>query len=160
MLKSELIDLFAVQPGFKILDITSHADDITQMLEKQIPQDGRLSVVMYEGEHSFTKTLQSTRTQSISSLSRPFRALPRDNDIVFIRDVLDRHTHPEKILELAYTTLANAATIVIISDSLKAQIALQMLDRCDFRAINIVDSMQHNLTVVTGKKMHMWGKGL
>jgi len=164
------LELFSPQPGYKILDITAHADALSlALLQRLEPVRGRLSLVQYPGEHTPLKaeaekgeagaTLQQ---QSVPDFSKPFRALPRDNDIVFIRDVLHRHVQPERILKAIYTTLANAAEVIIVTETGAADTERQLalLEKIDFRAANVIEDMDEGVTVVMAKKMHMWGNGL
>jgi hypothetical protein len=161
----EFLELFTPQPGYKILDITAHADAFSRALLQRLgPVRGRLSLVQYPGEHVMIEpdgdaTLQQ---QTVPDFTKPFRALPRDNDIVFIRDVLHRHAQPERILKAIYTTLANAAEVIIVTETgaadTEAQLAL--LETIDFRAANVIEDMGEGVTVVMAKKMHMWGNGL
>jgi len=161
----KLLELFAPQPGFKILDITAHADGVTQLLGNALnPFEGRFSLARYPGEHRDPLVDEGVRllVQNVPDYSKVFRALPRDNDIVFIRDVLHRHQSPERVLKAIYTTLANAAIVVIVTAEEEAdtQGQLAMLEQADFRAGNVVEEIVKGYTVVTGKKMHMWGNGL
>lgn len=161
----KLLELFTTQPGFKILDITSHADAVTQLLaDALVPAKGRLGTARYPGEHRDPSVAEAVQlqTQRVPDYAKVFRALPRDNDIVFIRDVLHRHETPEKVLRAIYTTLSNAAIVVIVTreEEADAPAQLAMLEAADFRAGNIVEGILDGTTVVTGKKMHMWGNGL
>jgi len=48
------------------------------------------------------------------SLSQPFRAMPRDHDMVVLKDIFYKHENPKMILKLAYLTLANTANVIIM----------------------------------------------
>ncbi len=158
----QFLELFLPQPGYKILDVTSHADELTQIIEKRIqPYDGRLSLAMYPGEHKNWEYSSTIQAHSIDSLSKPFRALARDNDIVVIRDVLNEHEFPDRILKIIYKTLANTGEIIIISKKGRTDIPalLQTLEDFEFRAANSIDIFEE-YDLVMAKKMHMWGNGL
>jgi hypothetical protein len=161
----KFLELFTPQPGYKILDITAHTDALSEaLLRRLIPVHGRLGLAQYPGEHRPLEPLGEVmlQRQSVPDFSKPFRALPRDNDIVFLRDVLHRHTQPERMLKAVYTTLANAAEIIIVTESGAAdtEAQLAMLEKADFRAANVIEGLAEGVTVVMGKKMHMWGNGL
>ena len=161
----KFLELFAPQPGYKILDITSHTDELSARLQRRlVPVEGRLSLACYPGSHREVEVLDGVtfERQEIADFSKPFRALPRDNDIVFIRDVLHRHTHPERILRAVYTTLANAAEVIIVTENAAADTPAQLalLEQADFRAGSVIEGIAEGVTVVMGKKMHMWGNGL
>lgn len=162
---NRVLELFTPQPGYKILDITAHTDEVSALLLQRLCDvNGRLIVAQYPGEHAALPECEGARVQlqKVPDYQKPFRALPRDNDIVFIRDVLHRHTQPGRILKAIYTTLANAANIVIVSreGEVEPQEQLAMLEAAEFRAGNIVEDILDGYTVVMAKKMHMWGNGL
>lgn len=159
------LELFRPQPGYKILDVTSHTDALTAMLlERLVPVHGRLALAQYPGSHTELAVPEevSLQLQRVPDYTKVFRALPRDNDIVFLRDVLQQHAHPERILRAAYTTLANAAEVIIVTENGAAdpEAQLTMLEKADFRAANVIEGVAEGVTVVMGKKMHMWGNGL
>lgn len=162
---NRISELFALQPGYKILDITAHTDVVSELLLQRLCEvNGRLIVAQYPGEHEALPECDGVRVQlqKVPDYQKPFRAVPRDNDIVFIRDVLHRHTQPERMLKAIYTTLTNATNIVIIThvDAADPQQQLEMLEAAEFRAGNIVEDVLDGYTVVMAKKMHMWGNGL
>jgi len=159
------LELFSPQPGYKILDVTSHADALSGMLlERLVPVHGRLALAQYPGTHADLAAPEGVTLllQRVPDFTKIFRALPRDNDIVFLRDILQHHEQPERILRAAYTTLANAAEVIIVTENSVAdtQAQLAMLEKADFRAANVIEGMAEGVTVVMGKKMHMWGNGL
>lgn len=161
----KLLELFLPQPGYKILDITAHTDGVSDLLLGRLSEvNGRLIVAQYPGENApiFSDSGAQLQIQKIPDYSKPFRALPRDNDIVFVRDVLHRHDFPERILKAVYTTLTNAAEIVIVTEKGAADTEKQMamLEAAEFRAANVVDGVLEGFVVVMAKKMHMWGNGL
>jgi len=161
----QFLALFTPQPGYKILDITAHTDALTAtLLQCLAPVHGRLSLAEYPGEHRALEAREGVtlQRQAVPDFAKPFRALPRDNDIVFIRDVLHRHSQPERILRAAYTTLANAAEVIIVTEmgAADTEAQLLLLEKADFRAGNVIEGIADGVTVVMGKKMHMWGNGL
>lgn len=159
------LQLFLPQPGYKILDVTSHTDVLSAaLLQRLVPVNGRFALAEYPGDHTALPSCDGVivQQQRIPDYDKPFRALPRDNDVVFLRDVLHRHTQPERLLRAVYTTLANAAEVVIVTERGNADVAgqLAMLEKADFRAANVIEGIDEAVTVVMGKKMHMWGNGL
>lgn len=155
--------LYRLQPGFKMLDITAHTDALTLSLWSDLQRvEGRLILAQYPGEHAAVPEDARFKVQTIADYTKPFRALPRDNDIVFLRDVLHRHTQAKRLLKAVYTTLANAAEVVIVTQQDEADVDAQLalLEACDFRAGNVIDGLIPGARVVVGKKMHMWGNGL
>ena len=161
----KFLELFSPQPGYKILDVTTHADALSEaLLRALVPVHGRLALAQYPGEHSSVTEIDGAalQRQAVPDFTKPFRALPRDNDIVFLRDVLQYHTQPERLLRAAYTTLANAAEVIIVTRDADAdpEAQLSMLEKADFRAANVIGNVVEGVTVVMAKKMHMWGNGL
>jgi hypothetical protein len=159
----QFLQLIHPQPGFKVLDITSHADMLTAaILEHLSPfPEHRLALSLYPGEHHIFESGDSLKMHSVPNYSTPFRALPRDNDVVLIRDVLQQHAFRERMLKGIYTTLANTGDIIIISKKGSADIEEQkaMLEAAEFRASNSIDILE-GYDLVMAKKMHMWGNGL
>lgn len=159
----QFLQLIQPQPGFKVLDITAHADDMTAAVADHLSAfpKNRLALALYPGEHQPFEESESLKIHSIPNYNAPFRALPRDNDIVLIRDVLHRHAFRERILKGIYTTLANTGDIIIVSKKGSADIEAQkaMLEAAEFRAANNIDILE-GYDLVMAKKMHMWGNGL
>jgi len=159
----QFLELIRPQPGYKMLDITSHADALTRAVAQRLSefQGSRLALALYPGEHEEFIPSESIKIHSPKDYSAPFKALPRDNDVVMVRDVLNRHAHPKRIVKAIYTTLANAGDIIIINriGSTSIQEQLELLEACEFRAGNSIDILD-GYELVMGKKMHMWGNGL
>lgn len=159
----EFLELITPQPGFKVLDVTTHVDDLTQSIADKLEPfvSSRLAIARYEGEHQKILSKTALKIDDISSFSQPFRALPRDNDIVVIRDVLHQHQFAERILKVIYTTLANTGNVIIMTKKGEAntQEQLDMLERAEYRAGNIINIFKE-YDLLMAKKMHMWGNGL
>ena len=160
---AQFLELIQPQPGFKVLDVTSHADALTQaVLEHLEPfRQHRMALALYPGDHQRFTAGDALKIQELPNYDVPFRALPRDNDIVIIRDVFHKHTQAERILKSIYTTLANTGDVIIITKSEDADVQGQIgtLERLEFRSPNNIDILD-GYTLVMAKKMHMWGNGL
>jgi len=160
---AQFLELIQPQPGFKVLDVTSHADALTTaVLDHLQPfRQHRLELALYPGEHQAFTADESLKIQEVPNYNLPFRALPRDNDIVIIRDVFHKHSQSERILKSIYTTLANTGDVIIITKSEEADVQGQIdtLERLEFRSPNSIDILD-GYTLVMAKKMHMWGNGL
>lgn len=160
---TQFLELIQPQPGFKILDITAHADELSEALLKHLDPfpKHRLGLAMYPGEHHEFSADDNLKLQNIPNFGAPFRALPRDNDVVIIRDVLHRHTMPSRVLKAIYTTLANTGDIIIITKKGAVDVEEQkrMLEEHEYRAPNAIDILD-GYDLVMAKKMHMWGNGL
>ncbi len=159
----QFLQLIHPQPGFKVLDITSHADALTAAIVEHLApfSEYRLELSLYPGEHQTFEASDAIKVHSVANYSAPFRALPRDNDVVMIRDVFQQHAFKERILKGIYTTLANTGDIIIISKKGSADVEEQkaMLEAAEFRAANSIDILE-GYDLVMAKKMHMWGNGL
>ncbi len=159
----QFLELISPQPGFKVLDITTHADALTEaVIEHLKPFPAhRVAVAMYPGKHESFEAGESLKLQEIPNFNLPFRALPRDNDIVIIRDVLHQHTQLSRLLKAIYITLANTGNIIIITkrEDADAEAQMALLEEHEFRAANTIDILE-GYTIVMAKKMHMWGNGL
>jgi predicted nicotinamide N-methyase len=157
--------LFSPQPGYKILDVTTHADALSiALMLKLIAVEGRLALARYPGIHTTVPECDGVtiETQTLPDYTQILKAQPRDNDVVFLRDVLQHHTQPERLLKAVYRTLTNAADVVIVTENIDADVAwqLELLEKTEFRAGNVIEGMAEGVTVVTARKMHMWGNGL
>ncbi|MFA5455230.1 MAG: hypothetical protein WC272_07915 [Sulfurimonas sp.] len=154
--------LFNPLPGNHYLHVTTNVDNISFLFDEMMQGvGGKFNLVIYAQENPHAKKPSDANIQYIQDLKQPFRGLPRDHDIVVIKDILNVHQNPKMILKLAYTTLANTANIVIIEkkgvmdiEALKA-----MLEEHEFRAPNEIDIIE-GYDLVMAKKMHMWGAGL
>ncbi|MCJ7765603.1 MAG: hypothetical protein MUP09_06640 [Thiovulaceae bacterium] len=159
----QFLQLIHPQPGFKVLDITSHADALTAALLEHLSSfsEHRLELSLYPGEHQTFEASDALKIHHVANYSAPFRGLPRDNDIVLIRDVFEQHAFKERILKGIYTTLANTGDIIVISKKGSADVEEQkaMLEAAEFRAPNSIDILE-GYDLVMAKKMHMWGNGL
>ncbi len=160
---SQFLELIQPQPGFKVLEVTSHADALTQAVLAHLKpfRQHRLALALYPGAHQLFRDDDALKIQEVPNYDVPFRALPRDNDIVIIRDVFHKHTQAERILKSIYTTLANTGDVIIITKSEDADVQGQIdtLERLEFRSPNSIDILD-GYTLVMAKKMHMWGNGL
>ena len=154
----QFLELFHPLPGNSYLLVTSKIDSMAAALHDKIAEvDGSFSIALY-GEGAF----EGAKIECIDSLSKPFRALPRDNDRVIFYDIFTKHTSPKMLLQLAYRTLANAAEVIIVEpkDSLQSEEIYQLLEEMEFRAPNLIEDILAGYDVFVAKKMHMWGNGL
>ena len=140
--------LFNPLPGNHYLQVCQKEDEISVMLKELMDEvEGEFKLALYNDNNL--------------SFYQPFRARPRDNDIVLIKDVYNKHENKQMILKLAYETLANTANVIIMEkkgildiDAMKAT-----LEEFEFRAANEIDIVE-GYDLVMAKKMHMWGNGL
>lgn len=144
----QFLELFNPLPGNHYLHVTTSKNDISNELEKLLSQvDGKLSLALYNNDNL--------------DFSKPFKALPREHDLVIIQDVFSKHKYKDAILKIAYTTLANAAHIIIIEKKgiLEISHIKDLLTEHEFRSANEIDVLE-NYDLIIAKKMHMWGNGL
>ena len=158
---TKILELIHLTPAVKLLEVTSHADGLSEMLCNALEEvEGSLDMALYPGDHTLP-TNSNVKAREIASFSKPFRGLPREYASVLMVDVLDKHEFAERILQLAYKTLLNASEVIIIQDKNNTNLpeVLELLEKLDFRAVNNIDLIDSHYVVV-GKKMHMWGNGL
>jgi len=157
----QFLELFNPNPGNRYIQITDKFDETTTALENILSKvDGELHLVCYgepESQHDNFKT----SIQYIKNMKTPFRALPREHNIVILKNILHLHDNPELLLRIAYTTLANNANIIIMQDKNTMQIEELkiLLEKLEFRSANDIDILPE-FDLVVAKKMHMWGNGL
>ena len=157
------LELFNPLPGNKYLQITTKPDKTTSMLhDLLLSNDGSLEIAYYNDEANKIDVLFSdVKIQYLKSLQHPFRALPRDYDMVIFKDIFTQHTNPKGLLKIAYTALANTANIIIMEPKgvLDVEATLTLLETFEFRAPNQIDVLP-DYDLIMAKKMHMWGNGL
>ena len=154
----QFLELFHPLPGNSYLLVTTKIDAVTDALHRKIEEvGGNFSIALY-GNGDF----EDAKVEEIESLSKPFRALPRDNDRVIFYDIFSKHASQKMLLKLAYRTLANAAEVVIIEpkDMLQSEDTCKLLEEMEFRAPNRIEDLLDGYDVFVAKKMHMWGNGL
>jgi hypothetical protein len=159
----QFLELFNPLPGNHYLQVTTKPDATTVALEELIKSvDGEFRLALYTQEKpQLDATLVDAKVQYIPKMNIPYRALPRDNDIVILKDILTEHTNPDLLLKIAYTTLANTADIIIMEAKGKLDIdaTKELLEAFEFRAPNYIDILDE-YDLIMAKKMHMWGAGL
>ena len=159
----QFLELFNPLPGNHYLQVTTKPDATSVALQNMIKEvDGEFRLAIYaEQETPLGDDLRDTKVQFVKKFNTPFRALPRDNDMVILKDILTQHTNPELLLKIAYTTLANTADIIIMEAKGKMDIEAtkELLEAFEFRAPNYIDVLDE-YDLVMAKKMHMWGNGL
>lgn len=158
---SQFLEIITPAPHIKLLEVTSHADDLSEALATYlIDVEGQLDLALYPGEHSVPEH-GFVKSHALKDYQVPFRAIPREYAAVIMTDVLHEHAFPERILQIAYKTLLNASEIIIVQDktTMSQESIEELLERLEFRAINGIELFD-DYHVVVGKKMHMWGNGL
>jgi hypothetical protein len=160
---TQFVELFRPLPGNHYLQVTTEVDATTFALAKMMQEvGGEFHLVLYTQEEFIVpKGLEDVKVQCIKELHTPFRALPRDHDVVVYKDIYTQHANPESLLRVAYTTLANTADVIIMEKKgrCNTQELQEKLEDFEFRAPNTIDLLdQYDL--VMAKKMHMWGNGL
>ena len=159
----QFLELFNPYPGNNYLQITTEVDETTDAFyELMNGVDGVLNLVVYNEENiDLSSRFPDANIQYIKNFKQPFRALPRTNDLVVLKDIFDQHENQKGILKIAYATLANAAHIVIMQKkgTMDIQVTLDILEEFEFRSPNYIDVLPE-YDLVMAKKLHMWGAGL
>ena len=160
----QFIELFNPLPGNHYIQVTTNVDETTTALYELMEKvGGELRIAVYRDED--TSDIQDqypdAKVQHIKNFVNPFKALPRDNDIVIFKDIFHLHHKQEILLKIAYTTLANTAQIIIMQEkgTMDIEAMLEMLGEYEYRAPNYID-VHPEFDLVIAKKMHMWGNGL
>lgn len=159
----QFLELFNPLPGNCYMQVTTNPDDTTIALGELMQNvNGELRVVYYTEDQEAFDALDVEKKQQVDNFLKPFRALPRDNDVVIFQELLSKHTKPEQLIKIAYTTLANAAHIIIMEKKgvMDIEATIDMLDRFEFRSPNYIDNVIEGYDLVMAKKLHMWGNGL
>ena len=159
----QFLELFKPLPGNHYLQVTTSPDETTDALCKILQDvDGELTLALYnDEEQEYASSYPDVKIQQIQDLKQPFRAIPRNHDIVVFKDIFHKHENQKMILRIAYTTLANTAEIIIMEKKgvMDVEKIKALLDEFEFRASNDIDVLE-GYDLVMAKKMHMWGNGL
>jgi hypothetical protein len=120
---------------------------------------GYLSIALYANEVK-SQDIEA-KIQYLSDKKTLFRAMPREYDIILLKDIFADFEDKEGMLLLVYRCLANAGYIVIMEKkgSLEIKKVLELLENFEYRAANEIDIID-GYDLVMAKKMHMWGNGL
>ena len=159
---AQFLELINPQPGYRILDVTSHADELSEALAAMLAEvGGTLGLVLYPGEHRTPEVEDVVMASTVPSYAKPFRSPARHYDVVIVRDVLDRHDFAQRMQALCYKSLANAGEIIVIArkGAMDCERMKEELEQNEFRASNRIDIFADS-DLVMAKKMHMWGNGL
>ncbi|DAB29759.1 MAG TPA: hypothetical protein CFH84_07990 [Sulfurimonas sp. UBA12504] len=126
-------------------------------------KEGEMRIAFYneKEKHELQSIYPDAKIQHIKNFSHPFRALPRDNDIVIFKDIFAQHKKQEIMLKTAYTTLANTAELIIMEKkgTIDIQALKELLEHYEYRTPNAIDILP-DYDLIIAKKMHMWGNGL
>ncbi|MCW8895530.1 hypothetical protein [Sulfurimonas sp.] len=160
---NQFLDLFNPLPGNHYLQVTTSPDETTHAMCKMLNDvSGELALVVYsEEEVDYSDEFPDAKLQYVKDFKEPFRAIPRNHDIVVFKDIFHLHENKNMILKIAYTTLANTANIIIMQKkgTMDIEAIKEMLEEFEFRAPNEIDVLPE-YDLVIAKKMHMWGNGL
>jgi len=160
---TQFLKLFKPLPGNQYLQVTTTPDEITDSLNSILSKvDGELGLVVYnENDLNLEDRFKNIKIQHIKNFKQPFRALPRNHDIVVLKDIFHKHENQKMILKIAYTTLANTADIIIMEKkgTMDIEAIKTLLEEFEFRASNDIDVLA-DYDLIMAKKMHMWGNGL
>lgn len=153
-------ELFNPLPGNRYLEITTHVDKLSSLLSSLMEDvDGRFNIALY-GDNTKAQDIKANISYIEGAKSLP-RAMPREHDMVVLKDIYALHEDKSALLSLAYRTLANAAHIIILEKKgiIDTKELMQTLEEFEFRAANEIDIVD-GYDLVMAKKMHMWGNGL
>ncbi|WP_226962120.1 hypothetical protein [Sulfurimonas marina] len=159
----QFLELFNPLPGNCYMQVTTEPDETTKALASLMKNvNGELRVVYYTEDQELFDNLDVEKKQQVDSFAKPFRALPRDHDMIIFKDIFNQHLRPEQILKTAYTTLANAAHIIIMEKkgTMAIEETIELLDKFEFRSPNYIENVVEGYDLVMAKKLHMWGNGL
>jgi len=157
----EFLELIHLTPATRVLEVSSHADEISLSLAKHLETvDGEFHLQLYPGIHNIPD-LKNVKYGEVKDFNSPFRAIAREYSAIVLRDVLDIHKFPDRIIKACYKSLLNATELIIVQkkETMDIEKMKEFLDNNEFRAANEIDIFEDSYVVV-GKKMHMWGAGL
>jgi len=110
----QFLELFNPYPGNHYMVVSTGFDEISFELYRLIKQvDGEFSIAIYGKEQEIPKELDKATIKYIDDFSKPYRAMPRSNDVV-LKDIYSIHKNKNMLIKIAYTSLANSAEIVLM----------------------------------------------
>ena len=157
----EFLELIHLTPATRVLEVSSHADDLSKALALHLETvGGEFHLQLYPGSHNIPQ-MDNVKSGEVKDYNSPFRAIAREYSAIVLRDVLDQHKFPDRIVQATYKSLLNATELIIVQkkESMSIDAMKEFLDNNEFRASNEIDIFE-DYFVVVGKKMHMWGAGL
>ncbi len=158
---SEFLQLVKLTPASRVLEVSSHADELSLALAEHLnTAGGELHLQLYPGLHK-VPPFEHVKANELKNFSVPFQGAAREYVTVILRDVLDQHEFPDRLIKIAYKVLLNASELIIVQKktSMSLEQMLEFMQKNEFRAENDIDIFEEYYVVV-GKKMHMWGNGL
>ena len=155
---TKFLELFNPYPGNHYMQVTTTPDATSEAISNLMKDIGEFTLVVYG---SAEIELKNTTIKYVKTLKEPFRAVPRSNDIIILKDIFSSHENQDMLLKLSYSSLANTADIIIMEKKgiLDIEKTKLMLEEYEFRASNEIDIVD-GYDLIMAKKMHMWGNGL
>jgi len=153
-------ELFNPLPGNRYLEVTTNIDEISYFLAELMEDvGGRFNIALYDNSEA-VPDIKANISNIADTRTLP-RAMPREHDMVVLKDIYAIHEDKSALLSLVYRTLANAAHIIVLEKkgSIDTKELMQRLEEFEFRAANEIDIVE-GYDLVMAKKMHMWGNGL
>jgi hypothetical protein len=153
-------ELFNPLPGNRYLEVTTNVDEISFLLAQMMEDvGGKFNISLYESGAAATD-IRANISHIADKKTLP-RVMPREHDMVVLKDIYALHEDKDALLSLSYRTLANAAHIIILEKKgvIDTKELMQRLEEFEFRAANEIDVVD-GYDLVMAKKMHMWGNGL
>ena len=138
-------DLFAPFEAIKVLHINHKVDFLQKTIDDVVESlNGSCDIKHFEQESDAR-----------------LRATAREYEYIVLSDILSHCPNASKTVAQMYKALENSANIIILEkkshhnvDEIKS-----LLDEASFVAINTIDLFEE-YTIITAKKLHMWGSGL
>lgn len=137
--------LFQEFPNIAILHVNNGVNFLTPLLEDIANTlEGKVDLINF-----------------IDEKSARLRSSARDFEYIILSDILSHCPNKDKILKIMYKALENSANIIILEKKShkNTQEIKELLDKTSFVAINDIDLFEE-YTLITAKKLHMWGSGL
>jgi hypothetical protein len=148
--------LIKFAPQLKILQI-GNIEDIASNLSKKLQEcNGSLDLITdKEIEINSPKV-----KKIIKDYNSDFSINSREYENIIICDIDTKVDDMKSLLTECYHALENSAEIAIVipNDSMRVWKLKELLDLVEYRAVNDID--MGDISIVTGKKLHMWGNGL
>jgi hypothetical protein len=159
----QLLELIGDAPGLKVLEVTTHADALSAALSDHVKKcGGELTIAAYPGEHTRPEHTEHLKYGEIKHFKAPFKAAARDYEVIILNDILHLHAFRERLLKHAYQGLENSAILIVLQSegTMPREKVEAMVEACEYRAVNTIDSLVAGCQATVAKKLHMWGNGM
>lgn len=158
---ASLCDVIRPLPDLRIVKVGCNVASVTREVARHVRECGG-TIDLYEyGESSLAIDDPVVRRMAWPDPGTPPRLTARAYETVIVTDILHRLDDPKTLLRTLYRALENSGVMIAVlpSDGSVIRRAVADMESIGLLAVNSID-FDHGTTIICGKKMHMWDRGL